>query len=74
MAEDNGETRIVVLWNAKGITVQSMADRPTIIAALEMAKALMLQQTLGPGRTHEAGKSSFTRAPTLLARKVDQPS
>ena len=74
MAENNGQTRIVVIWNAKGITVQSQADRPTIIAALEMAKGLMIKETLGPARTHEAGKSSFTRAPTYLPRQVDQPS
>ena len=74
MAEDNGETRIVVIWGKKGITIQSTATNPTVIAALEMAKALMLQQTIGPGRRYQAGEAMLTQAPSLLGRKVDQPS
>ena len=74
MAKDNGETRIVVIWNAKGITIQSTATNPTVIAALEMAKGLMMQQTLGPGKRYAAGEATLTQAPALLGRKVDQPS
>ena len=71
--EDDGETRVVVIWNGKGITVQSKATNPTVIAALEMAKALMLQQTIGPGRRWNAGEAMFAQAPAVLGRKVDAP-
>ena len=71
--EDDGETRIVVIWNAKGITVQSKATNPTVIAALEMAKSLMLQQTIGPGKRWDAGEAMFAQAPAVLGRKVDAP-
>ncbi len=76
MAEErnDGETRIVVLWNAKGITVQSTATNPTVIAALEMAKGLMMQQTLGPGKRYQAGEAMLTQAPAVLGRKVDAPA
>ena len=74
MAEDNGQTRIVVIWNEKGITVQSTASNPTVIAALEMAKGLMMAQTLGPGKRYQAGEATLTQAPSILGRKVDQPS
>ena len=73
-SKDDGETRVVVIWNSSGITIQSTATNPTVIAALEMAKGLMMQQTLGPGRRYEAGNATFTRSPTLLGRKVDAPS
>ena len=70
-SKEDGQTRIVVLWDRQGIKVQSTADNPSTIAALEMAKALMLQQTIGPGRRYQAGEAQMAQAPAIYVRKVD---
>lgn len=72
--KEDVETRIVVIWDSKGIKIQSTATNPTVIAALEMAKALMIQQTVGPGKKYQAGEATLMRSPTLLGRKVDVPA
>lgn len=70
--------RIVVTWDGKGLRVQANRDETTAIATLEMAKALLLQKVVKPGRTYGDDKAQFNVAdvaqmgPSILARQVDR--
>ncbi len=63
------EARVVLVFDSQGIRVESNGvNNPTQIAMLEMAKELVLRQTLGPELKAEAG----TIAGVFHGRKVDE--
>lgn len=77
MAKDGGKeqklARLVILWDANGIKVQSNGvTNPTVIAMLEMAKATVMAQTVGPSKQIGADWGQIQQAPTLQPRQIDR--
>ncbi len=67
--------RIVILWDSAGIKVQGNgATHPETIAALEMAKALIMGQTIGHPTTYGGpGQGQITQAKgPAIGRQVDR--
>lgn len=64
------EARLVIVFDAAGIRVESNGtNNPTQISMLEMAKELVLRQTLGPEIRAEAGTLA---GGVFQGRKVDE--
>ncbi len=65
--------RVVILWDAKGLKVQSNGQtQPSIIAMLEMAKALILTQTIGTPVTYGGPEGGGIVQAPAIGRQVDR--
>lgn len=71
---DPKKARIVVLWDEKGLKVQSNGQtNPNVIAMLEMAKALILSQTIGKITSYGGPEEGTLVQAPALGRQVDRP-
>ncbi len=71
-SEKANGARITITWAGGDLTVKGNVDNPQTIAILEMAKALMMQKTLGQARTGLPDQIMAAKVPAFNPRQIDR--